>query len=162
MTTESSPKVSVIVPIYKTPLNYFKECMESLYNQTMQDAEFILVFDGENRELLSICNSYKEKDERFKIFIQSHLGVSATRNFGIKQARGEYIAFVDADDSLYSNIVLNQNTKKILNLKSDIVIFDWFFNILKGKNDKHEKVFRIYTYSKEWQKTTNRTELEQI
>ena len=128
MTTESSPKVSVIVPIYKTPLNYFKECMESLYNQTMQDAEFILVFDGENRELLSICNSYKEKDERFKIFIQSHLGVSATRNFGIKQARGEYIAFVDADDSLYSNIVLNQNTKKILNLKSDIVIFDWFFN----------------------------------
>ncbi len=64
----------------------------------MRDAEFIIVFDGENKELQSICNFYKKTDPRFKIFIQPHLGVSATRNFGIKQANGEYVTFVDADD----------------------------------------------------------------
>lgn len=123
MTTESSPKVSVIVPIYKTPLNYFKECMESLYNQTLRDAEFILVFDGENRELLPICNTYKKKDKRFKTFIQPHLGVSATRNFGIQQAKGEYITFVDADDILVDGILKKALLFAIEN-SSDIIIWD--------------------------------------
>ena len=134
MTTESSPKVSVIVPIYKTPLNYFKECMESLYNQTMQDAEFILVFDGENRELLSICNTYKRKDKRFKIFIQSHLGVSATRNFGIKQAKGEFLTFVDADDSFYTKNSLDNCFASTVENDSNIFIFDWVSNSQPPQN----------------------------
>ena len=134
MTTESSPKVSVIVPIYKTPLNYFKECIESLYNQTMHNVEFILVFDGENKGLFSICNTYKEKDFRFKIFIRPHLGVSATRNFGIKQARGEFLTFVDADDSFYTKKSLENCFSATIENNSDIFIFDWIINSQPIKN----------------------------
>lgn len=122
-TNHSLPQISVITPIYKTPLNYFKECLESLYNQTLRDSEFILVFDGENKELLFLCESYKEKDDRFKIFVQPQSGVSATRNFGIKQAKGEYIAFVDADDMLCSNI-LNEAYAFATKNSSDITIWD--------------------------------------
>ena len=137
MKKNSFPKVSVIVPIYKTPLNYFKECMGSLYNQTLQDAEFILVFDGENRELLSICNVFKEIDKRFKTFIQPHSGVSDTRNFGIKQARSEYIAFVDADDILCSNI-LNEAYAFAKKNSSDITI--WDCSIYNGINAERRSI----------------------
>lgn len=137
MSKESLPKVSVIVPIYKTPLNYFKECMESLYNQTMQDAEFILVFDGENRELIPICNAYKEKDERFKSFVQPHLGVSDTRNFGVKQAKGKYVAFVDADDILCSSI-LNEAYSFAAKNSSDITI--WDCSIYNGDNAERRSI----------------------
>ncbi|WP_295071856.1 glycosyltransferase family 2 protein [uncultured Fibrobacter sp.] len=124
MADQPSPHVSVITPVYKTPLNYFKECLNSLYNQTMLDAEFIIVFDGANEDLKSICEIYKKKDCRFKIFIQPHLGVSATRNFGIKQAKGEYITFVDADDSIEKNCCLETyNFAKKNN--SEIVLFDY-------------------------------------
>lgn len=134
MSKESSPKVSVIVPIYKTPLNYFKECMESLYNQTLRDAEFILVFDGENKELLSICETYRKRDSRFKIFIQPHLGVSSTRNFGIKQASGEFLTFVDADDSLYRKDSLENCFSATIENDNDIFIFDWASNSQPVKN----------------------------
>lgn len=137
MSKESLPKVSVIVPIYKTPLNYFKECMDSLYNQTMQNVEFILVFDGENKKLFSICETYKDKDERFKIFIQPHLGVSATRNFGIKQAKGEYITFVDADDILCSDILNEAYTFATKN-SSDIII--WDCSIYNGVNAERRSI----------------------
>ena len=87
-------------------------------------AEFIIVFDGANEELQSICEFYKEKDCRFKIFIQPHLGVSATRNFGIRQAIGEYITFVDADDSIERNCCLETyNFAKKNN--SEVVLFDY-------------------------------------
>lgn len=137
MSKESLPKVSVIVPIYKTPLNYFKECIDSLYNQTMQNVEFILVFDGENKKLFSICETYKDKDERFKIFIQPHLGVSATRNFGIKQAKGEYITFVDADDILCSDILNEAYTFATKN-SSDIII--WDCSIYNGVNAERRSI----------------------
>ena len=63
------------------------------------------------------------KKNRFKIFVQPQSGVSATRNFGIKQAKGEYIAFVDADDMLCSNI-LNEAYAFATKNSSDITIWD--------------------------------------
>lgn len=123
MHKESLTYVSVIVPVYKTPLDYFKQCLDSLHNQTLQKAEFIIVFDGKHDELQPVCNTYEKKDNRFKSYIQPHLGVSSTRNFGIEQANSEYIAFVDADDILVDGIL----EKALLFAKensSDIVIWD--------------------------------------
>lgn len=94
----NSPKVSVIVPVYKVPLEYLRNCLDSLMAQTMQECEFILVSDGAPEAECSICEEYSAKDFRFKFFKQEHSGVSATRNFGIEHAQGEYITFVDADD----------------------------------------------------------------
>ena len=134
MNKELSPYASVIVPVYKTPLDYFKQCLNSLHNQTLQEAEFIIVFDGKNAELHSFCEEYKKRDKRFKIYVQPHEGVSATRNYGIMQANGMYIAFVDADDSLYSNDILASTIQYIEEELSDILLFNWSQNKLSKKN----------------------------
>ena len=91
-------KVSVIVPVYKVPLEYLRASLDSLTIQTMQECEFILVSDGAPEIESSICEEYASKDARFKFFKCEHAGVSATRNYGIEKAQGEYITFVDADD----------------------------------------------------------------
>lgn len=125
--------VSVITPVYKTPLNYFKECLDSLHNQTLPNAEFIIVFDGEDNLLHKFCKDYKKKDPRFKLYIQPHFGVSATRNFGIKQAIGEYITFVDADDSIEKNCCQDTYDYAKKN-DSDIVLFDYI--PVAGQNEQ--------------------------
>lgn len=98
-------KVSVIVPVYKVPLKYLRECFASLLAQTMQECEFIVVSDGAPNAECSICEEYAAKDPRFKFFRREHAGVSATRNFGISQAQGEYITFVDSDDWISKDIL---------------------------------------------------------
>lgn len=91
-------KVSVIVPVYRVSQEYLRVCLDSLVAQTMKESEFILVSDGAPETECSICEEYAKKDSRFKFFKRDHAGVSATRNYGIDQARGEYITFVDCDD----------------------------------------------------------------
>lgn len=91
-------KVSVIVPVYKVPLKYLRACLDSLTAQTLQECEFIVVSDGAPEAECAICAEYAGKDSRLKFFRREHAGVSATRNYGIEKAQGEYITFVDADD----------------------------------------------------------------
>lgn len=113
-------KVSVIVPVYKVPLEYLREYFDSLLAQTMQDCEFIVVSDGAPEAECSICDEYVAKDLRFKFFRLDHAGVSAARNFGIKIAQGKYISFVDADDWI-DPTCLNQLYKKASCWNSDII-----------------------------------------
>ena len=117
-------KVSVIVPVYKVPLEYLRACLDSLTAQTMQECEFIIVSDGAPEAECSICDEYTSKDARFKFFKQEHAGVSAARNFGIEQAQGEYIIFVDADDWIKSETSEITYTFAKDN-NSDIVLFDY-------------------------------------
>lgn len=91
-------KLSVIIPIYKVPLEYLRECLDSLAAQTFQESEFVIISDGAPKAEYSLCEKYAKKDSRFKIFNREHVGVSAARNFGMEQAQGEYITFVDSDD----------------------------------------------------------------
>ena len=91
-------KVSVIIPVYKVPLEYLRVCLDSLYTQTMQECEFIMVSDGAPNEECSVCQEYTLKDSRFLFFQREHEGASAARNFGINQAEGEFVTFVDSDD----------------------------------------------------------------
>lgn len=120
-----SPHISVIVPVYKTPLNYLKECIGSLRNQTMTEAEFILVFDGNDQELQTFCEPYKKRDCRFQIFVQPHLGVSSTRNFGINQAKGKYLVFIDADDYFSSDNALSKIYDYSVQHPCDIILHNW-------------------------------------
>lgn len=113
-------KVSVIVPVYKVPLIYLRECFESLRAQTMIESEFIIVSDGAPEEECSICNEYPSLDSRFKFFRRDHAGVSAARNFGIEVAQGKYISFVDADDWIDPSC-LDQLYKKASYWNSDII-----------------------------------------
>ena len=91
--------ISIVVPIYNTA-KYLPKCIESLINQSYKNIEIILVDDGSTDECGNICDEYKRKDNRIKVFHKKNEGVSAARNDGILMATGEYITFVDSDDSI--------------------------------------------------------------
>ena len=92
--------ISVIIPIYKTPLPLLSHCIDSILKQDESDFEVILIDDGSNQpELTAALKSYLS-DERFTLLEHENKGVSYSRNCGIAAARGEYITFVDADDTL--------------------------------------------------------------
>lgn len=116
-------KVSVIVPVYKVPLDFLRECLDSLVAQTLLECEFILVSDGAPDAECAICDEYVAKDSRFKFFRREHAGVSATRNFGIEQAQGEFITFVDSDDWIDKNNLDEVYSFAIQN-NSDIVLWE--------------------------------------
>lgn len=95
-------RFSIIVPIYNVE-KYLEYCIESLIIQSYKDFEIILINDGSQDKSLEICENYKSKDNRIIVIDQTNKGVSAARNAGITIARGEYILFIDGDDSLRPN-----------------------------------------------------------
>lgn len=105
------PKISIIVPVYKVE-KYLRRCLDSIVNQTFTDWECILVDDGSPDNSGKICDEYAEKDRRFRVFHQVNTGVSAARNKGLDEARGEWISFVDSDDWIEDN-ALESLTEKM-------------------------------------------------
>jgi glycosyltransferase involved in cell wall biosynthesis len=91
--------ISIIVPIYNAA-DYLEKCVTSLLHQTEQDLQIILVDDGSTDRSRPILETFARQDERIILLQQPHAGQSAARNRGLQHATGEYIAFVDADDSL--------------------------------------------------------------
>lgn len=92
------PKVSIITPCYNAE-KYIQETYESLKNQTFKDWEWIVVDDSSKDNSYKILEDLQHQDERIKLFKnEENLKVSKTRNKGIKEASGDYIALLDADD----------------------------------------------------------------
>ncbi len=91
------PKVSVIIPCYNAE-KYLRQCLDSVAGQTLREIEIICVDDGSSDTTMDILREFGEKDERFKIITQENAGAGAARNNGLRQAAGEYLSFLDADD----------------------------------------------------------------
>lgn len=91
--------ISIIVPIYNAA-PYLPNCLDSLLRQTERDIQIILVDDGSTDGSYAIAHSFAAKDPRILLLQQSHAGQSAARNIGLQHAKGDYVAFVDADDAL--------------------------------------------------------------
>lgn len=100
----TNPLISIIVPVYNVE-KYLSQCLDSILSQTYTNWEAILVDDGSKDNSGKICDEYTAKDSRFKVFHQENGGVSSARNFGIDNARGEWITFVDADDIIAENYI---------------------------------------------------------
>ena len=94
---ETTPKISVIVPVYKAE-NYLHRCVDSLLAQTFQDFEILLIDDGSPDRSDEICDEYARKDKRVRVFHKENGGVSSARNLGLDNAKGEWVTFVDSDD----------------------------------------------------------------
>ena len=118
-------KVSIVTPVFNVPRGNLRACLDSLAAQTMQECEFIVVSDGASEAECSVCEEYAVKDSRFKFFSCKHAGVSATRNYGIDHAQGEFITFVDADDWIEPETCKITYDFAIEN-NSDIVFWDLF------------------------------------
>ncbi|WP_147533178.1 glycosyltransferase family 2 protein [Bacillus marasmi] len=90
-------RLSVIIPVYNVE-NFLGTCLDSVLNQSFADFEVILINDGSMDASGEICNSYAKEDRRIKVFHLKNSGPSVARNFGLKQAIGEYLMFIDSDD----------------------------------------------------------------
>lgn len=113
-------KVSVIVPIYNNEFS-LKKCLESIAMQTLKEIQIILVNDGSEDSSGDICDEYEKKDNRIEVYHNSNQGVSEARNFGIKKAKGKYIMFVDADDTV-DNLMLEVLYDMTVTIDTDLVI----------------------------------------
>jgi len=108
------PKVSVIVTLYNQG-EYLMDAFQSLENQVYTDWECIVVDDGSKDDSLEIATKLVGNHPKYQIFSKSNSGVAGARNFGIQQASGAYLAYLDSDDWLYPtalgtlNELLDQN-----------------------------------------------------
>jgi glycosyltransferase involved in cell wall biosynthesis len=100
------PEVSVIVPVYNVE-KYLVKCLDSIFSQSYQDYEVIVVDDGSNDGSSRICDKYVLQDRRMKVIHQNNMGLSAARNTGLSLATGKYIMFLDSDDYVYENCLAN-------------------------------------------------------
>lgn len=117
-TAKCEPLISIIVPVYNVE-KYLDSCLDSICNQTYRNLEIMIVDDGSPDRCPEICDAWKVKDERIKVIHQQNMGLSGARNTGLKDANGEYIAFVDSDD-IISDSYINAMYEAIVRTGADI------------------------------------------
>jgi len=115
--------VSVIIPVYQSA-NTIAEAIDSVLSQTFKDFEIIVVDDGSTDSLEEVLSKYGEK---IKLIKQKRLGVSASRNKGIKNSSGEIVAFLDADDIWLPNKLSQQLALFNLNPHLGVVFGNVYF-----------------------------------
>ncbi len=97
-------KVSVVVPIYNGE-EYLRDCIDSILGQSYTDIEIICVNDGSTDSTKKILDEYPKKDNRIVYLEQENKGVVEARKLGVKNASGDYVMFVDADDYIYKDAI---------------------------------------------------------
>ena len=112
-------KVSIIVPVYNDDL-HLDRCLNSILNQTYENIELVIVDDGSTDFTGSIIKKFSEKDSRIKYYYQANSGPSEARNNGINNSSGDYILFIDSDDTIEQDYVCDLVTEMI-NTGSDLV-----------------------------------------
>ena len=101
-------KISIIVPVYNVE-KYLKKSIESILGQTYENFELILINDGSTDKSAEICDAYSKEDKRIKVIHKSNEGVSKARNIGIENSNGNYLCFIDGDDWIESDMLLEMN-----------------------------------------------------
>ena len=140
-------KISVIVPVYGVE-KYISKCLNSLVNQTLNDIEIIVVNDGTKDNSQKIIDEYVKKyPDKVKSFIKENGGQGSARNYGLKQANGEYIGYVDSDD--YVELDMYEKLyNKAINNNLDIAICGNYNVSEDYKNKKVDLEFIKYEDNK--------------
>jgi glycosyltransferase involved in cell wall biosynthesis len=132
-------RLSIIIPVYNAD-KYLEECLRSVVKNNYADMEVIIVNDGSRDDSLSICNKYKDLDNRIQIIDKKNTGVSDSRNVGIRASQGQYIMFLDADDFMESdsfNIVIED----INSNKYDFIAYSYY--TFKKNDARKEELYAI-------------------
>jgi glycosyltransferase involved in cell wall biosynthesis len=141
-TEQNKIKFSIIVPVYKVE-EYLERCIANLINQTYDNIEIIIIDDGSPDKCPEICDALSETDSRIRVIHKSNGGLSDARNTGMREAKGDYLLFVDSDDyidlatcELFSNIIDQNrpnivvgNARKIENGKTTIIKHEFQSNL---------------------------------
>ena len=130
------PKFTVIIPVYNVAA-YLAKCIDSVLKQEFKQYEVILIDDGSTDESGTICDKFAEQDKRIVVIHQKNKGLSAARNIGIENAKGEYILFLDSDDYWHDSSALNIIYSRLNVSNADILSF----NYMKFCDDVFEKPY---------------------
>lgn len=128
-------KVSIIVPAYNVE-KYIEKCIESLINQTLKEIEIIIVNDGSTDNTKKIISQYEKKYKNIKCINKENEGQSIARNIAIKEAKGEYIVFIDSDDWVAYDMCEKMYNKAQTD-SSDLVFTTNYFKVQNNKT--HEE-----------------------
>ena len=96
--------ITIIIPVYKVE-KYLNRCVESVVGQTYKTLEIILVDDGSPDNCPKMCDEWAQKDARIKVVHKPNGGLSDARNFGLDNATGEYVFFLDSDDYIHRQTI---------------------------------------------------------
>lgn len=133
--------VTIIVPIFDAR-NYLHECLQSVAVQTYSNFEVLMVNDGSRDGSEAICMEFAHSDNRFRLINRENRGVSAARNTGIDQARGEFIYFLDADDMMHPE-ALAVLIKALQDTNADMVVGGFEMGVSPDfKPVAHESILR--------------------
>ena len=120
---EPTPLVSVIMPVYNTQ-DYVSISIQSILNQTYQNFEIICVDDGSTDRSAEIIQKFMCEDSRIRLIQIENHGQGYARNLALKEAKGEYIMFMDADDFI-EDVTFDLAVTRAEHDHSDMVLFDW-------------------------------------
>jgi glycosyltransferase involved in cell wall biosynthesis len=116
-------KISVIIPVYNVE-KFVGKCIDSVLKQTYNNFEIIAINDGSTDGSLEILNQYVEKDSRIKIINQENQGLSGARNSGIRASKGQYLIFLDSDDTIEEALLQDVSSLALIN-QLDIVVYGY-------------------------------------
>lgn len=137
------PLVSIIVPIYNAE-EYLPACLDSIINQDLKEIEIILIDDGSTDDSGKIADRYAARDSRIRVIHQENAHLSASRNAGMQWVKGEYTAFIDADDWIETDM-FSSMYKVAKREDSDVVICSVTVEYTKDNTTYFEKVNLEYT-----------------
>lgn len=135
------PKISIIVPVYNVE-PWLNKCLDSLLEQTYSEYEILLINDGSTDRSGEICDKYAEENKRIKVFHNKNRGLSYSRNFGVKNAIGKYVMFVDSDDYINDREIIEKFIN-ILEKENSDFIYTSYCRFEDGKDDEITEILPI-------------------
>ena len=141
-------KVSVVVPIYNAE-KYIESCIKSILDQTYKRIELILVNDGSTDNSLQICKEKQKEDNRIVVVTQANAGVTKARSEGLNRATGEWVCFVDADDSLPTDSIQllydnSEGVEIVIGQVSHIGDYEWDYPRFNGEMGPMEAIEAMF------------------
>ena len=131
-------KFSVLVPVYNVE-QYLEECIQSIFNQTFQDFELILVDDGSKDESGMICDKFANQyPDRIKVVHKENQGLISARRVGIAHAAGDFCIFVDSDDFIEPDLLETIESYLKQDETLDMILYSFYYN-RDGKREEREK-----------------------
>ncbi len=132
--------ISIIVPVYNVE-KYIDRCIQSILNQTYKNYELILIDDGSIDRSSEICDKYANNYQHISVIHKKNEGLGLTRNVGITRAKGEYILFVDSDDTIHPDMLKVCNDE--LSKGYDTIIFGY------NRTNENDKIISTFQYDEE-------------
>ena len=133
-------RFSIIVPVYNTTIELLDRCLKSIEKCEMDNYEIIIVNDGSNEDITEKIESFVKNRKKIKYIFKENGGVSSARNVGIRNSSGDYVIFVDADDTVF-DLYLASADKLIKKYSPDLIIGKIVFEKIENVQEINEEYY---------------------